>query len=77
MKTILIAIALMAITAIGVGATVSARPSTAKHLAASDAKSCATMSAAECASCPMGGHCPMGGSGGGSCSAADAASCKK
>jgi hypothetical protein len=58
MKIMLIAIAFMAITAIGVGATVSAKPSAAKNTARCDSPSCATMSAmksaADCASCPFG-----------------------
>lgn len=64
MRNILIALALVALMAVGVGATVSASPRAAKKSAACDmSASCETMTAAECAACPTGcepccGACP-------------------
>ena len=55
MRSILIAVALVAMMAVGVGATVSASPRASKKSAACDmTASCETMSAAECAACPTG-----------------------
>jgi hypothetical protein len=55
MRNILIAVALVAMMAVGVGATVSASPRAAKKSAACDmSASCENMTAAECAACPMG-----------------------
>ena len=79
MRILAIAIALAAITMLGVSATVSAGSAAAKKSAAHDGPACATMSTADCAACPSGGNCltpgacPAGSSCCGSCSSADAA----
>lgn len=54
MKSIAITVALVAIIALGVAATVSASARGAKNPAACDTKACETMSAADCGDCPPG-----------------------